>query len=151
MVPGVEIVDLGQPAVGLAANALNALPEYKRTLQRAELEAVAVARLDALAAIYHVDHRELCAHERDCPFRIINILELIGESMGLHHADHFKRLKIMQDEPPRVLRRPFRLRHAAMAGCRDLTAAHGLDLAAARPVLTNATLAEQPLPLGRTT
>src|SRR5512143_361379 len=30
MVPGIEIIDLGQPAVGLMSNALNALPDYKR-------------------------------------------------------------------------------------------------------------------------
>jgi heterodisulfide reductase subunit D len=89
MVPGIEIVDLGQPAVGLMSNALNALPDYKRKLQRAELEAAA-AKVDALVAIYHVDHRELCAHERDCPFRIINILDIVGGSMGLHHGDQFK-------------------------------------------------------------
>ena len=137
MVPGIEIVDLGQPGVGLAADALNALPEYKRALQRAELEAAA-AGVGALAAIYHVDHRELCAHERDWPFRIINILEIIGESMGLNHPDHFKRLKIMQDAD------------AVVADCRDLIAAHGLDPAAARTVVANAMLGEQPLPLGRT-
>ena len=95
--PGIEIVDLDQPAVGLMSNALNALPDYKRDLQRAELEAAAAAGVDALVAIYHVDHRELCAHERDWPFRIVNILDIVGDSMGLHHADHFKRLKIMQD------------------------------------------------------
>ena len=33
MVPGIEIVDLHQPAVGLMSNALNALPDYKRGLQ----------------------------------------------------------------------------------------------------------------------
>lgn len=137
MVPGVEIVDLGQPAVGLAANALNALPEYKRALQRAELEAAAAAGVDALTAIYHVDHRELCAHERDWPFRIVNILEIVGESMGLHHADDFKRLKIMQDAD------------AIVADCRELIAAHGLDPAAAREVVASAMLGEQPLPLGR--
>jgi len=136
-VPGIEIVDLNQPAIGLAANALNALPEYKRALQRAELEAAAAAGVDALVAIYHVDHRELCAHERDWPFRIINILEIIGESMGLHHPDHFKRLKIMQDAD------------AIVADCRDLIVAHGLDPEVARNVVVKAMLAEQPLPLGR--
>ena len=115
MVPGVEIVDLGQPAVGLMSNSLNALPEHKRGLQRAELEAAAAAGVDALVAFYHVDHRELCAHERDWPFRIINILEVVGESMGLRHADRFKRLKMMQDAD------------AIIADCRDLLAAHGLD------------------------
>ena len=45
------------------------------------------AGVDALVAIYHVDHRELCAHERDWPFRILNILEVVGESMGLKAGD----------------------------------------------------------------
>src|SRR5262249_44804579 len=43
MVPGVELADLGQPEVGLVGNALNALPDYKRGLHGAELEAAAAA------------------------------------------------------------------------------------------------------------
>ena len=82
MVPGIELVDLNQPGVGLMSNALNCLPDHKRDLQRAELEAAEAAGVDALVALYHVDHRELCAHERDLPFRIINVLEIVGESMG---------------------------------------------------------------------
>jgi Fe-S oxidoreductase len=135
MVPGIEIVDLAQPAVGLMSNALNALPDYKRGLQLAELEAAAAAGIDALVAIYHVDHRELCAHERDWPFRIVNILDIVGESMGLRYDDHFKRLKIMQDA------------EAIVADCQDLLAAHGLDSGFARDVVAKAMLAEQPLPL----
>jgi len=117
------------------SNALNALPEYKRSLQRAELEAAARAKVDALVAVYHVDHRELCAHERDWPFRIINVLEIVGASMGLHHDDHFKRLKIMQDAD------------AIVADCADMLAARHIDPAAAREVVMKAMLAEQPLPL----
>ena len=40
------------------------------------------AGVDALVAVYHSDHRELCAHERDWPFRIMNFLEIVGASMG---------------------------------------------------------------------
>jgi hypothetical protein len=139
MVPGIEIVDLNQPAVGLMSNSLNALPDYKRGLQLAELEAAAAAGVDALVAIYHVDHRELCAHERDWPFRIINILDIVGASMGLHHDDHFKRLKIMQDAD------------AIVADCKDMIAAYGIEPAFAREVVIKAMLKEQPLPLcGRT-
>jgi hypothetical protein len=36
-------------------------------------------------------------NERDWPFCIVNILELVGESMGLHRDDRYKRLKMMQD------------------------------------------------------
>jgi Fe-S oxidoreductase len=135
MVPGIEIVDLHQPAVGLMSNALNALPDYKRGLQLAELEAAEAAGIDALVAIYHVDHRELCAHERDRPFRIINILDIVGASMGLHHDDHFKRLKIMQDAD------------VIVADCKDMIAAYRIDPAFAREVVVRAMLNEQPLPL----
>jgi Fe-S oxidoreductase len=135
MVPGIEIVDLHQPAVGLMSNALNALPDYKRGLQLAELEVAEAAAVDALVAIYHVDHRELCAHERDWPFRIINILDIVGASMGLHHDDHFKRLKIMQDAD------------AIVADCKDMIAAYQIDPAFAREVVVKAMLNEQPLPL----
>jgi heterodisulfide reductase subunit D len=135
MVPGIEIVDLHQPAVGLMSNSLNALPEYKRGLQLAELEAAEAAGIDALVAIYHVDHRELCAHEGDWPFRIINILDIVGASMGLHHDDHFKRLKIMQDAD------------AIVSDCKDMLAAYRIDPAFAREVVVKAMLNEQPLPL----
>jgi hypothetical protein len=118
--------------VGLMSNSLNALPDYKRGLQLAELEAAQAAGIDALVAIYHVDHRELCAHERDWPFRIVNILDIVGASMGLHHDDTFKRLKIMQDAD------------AIVADCKDLMAARGLDPALARAVVVKAMLAEQP-------
>jgi Fe-S oxidoreductase len=135
MVPGVELVDLGQPSVGLVGNALNALPDYKRNLHRAELQAAEAAGVDALAVIYHVDYREFCAHERDWPFHIVNILEIVGASMGLHHDGHFKRLKIMQDAD------------AIVADCKDLIVARGIDPTLAREVVVKAMLAEQPLPL----
>ncbi|MFL5000604.1 MAG: heterodisulfide reductase-related iron-sulfur binding cluster [Xanthobacteraceae bacterium] len=134
-VPGVELVDLGQPAVGLQSVNLSVLPAYKREVQLNELEAARAAGVDALAAVYHSDHRELCAHERDWPFRIVNVLEIIGESMGVHEPDRYKRLKIMQDAD------------AIIADCRDLIAQHGLDAEVARNVVIKGMLADQPLPL----
>src|SRR5438309_1692308 len=92
-VPGVELIDLGQPAVGLMSNYFRALPAYRRELQKNELAAADAAEVDALVAVYHADHRELCAHERDYPFRIMNVLEIVGASMGLERDDCFKRLK----------------------------------------------------------
>lgn len=133
-VPGVELIDLAQPAVGLMSNYFRALPAYRRELQRNELEAAARASVDALLAVYHADHRELCAHERDYPFRIMNVLEVVGASMDLHHEDHFKRLKLMQDVD------------AIAADCHDLVARHGLDRETTRAAI-KAMLDEQPLPL----
>ena len=133
-VPGIELVDLRQPAVGLQANNMRVLPAYRRELQEKELLAAEAAGVDALVAVYHSDHRELCAHERDWPFRIINMYEIVGASMGLHHDDHFKRLKMMQDAD------------TILDDCRDLVSRHGLDVETTRLAI-QAMLAEQPLPL----
>jgi heterodisulfide reductase subunit D len=133
-VPGIELVDLGQPSPGLMSNYLRALPAYKRELQLNELKAARDANVDALVAVYHADHRELCAHERDWPFVVVNMLEIVGASMGLHHEDHYKRLKLMQDVD------------AIIADCADLVAQHRLDPATTR-LTVKAMLDDQPLPL----
>jgi heterodisulfide reductase subunit D len=134
-VPGVTVVDLNQPAVGLQSINLNVLPAYRRELELRELEAARDAGIDALVAVYHSDHRSLCAHERDWPFRILNLLEIVGQSMGLDRHDRFKELKVMQDADQIV------------AECSDLISRHSLDPKLARDVVAKAMLGEQPLPL----
>jgi heterodisulfide reductase subunit D len=134
-IPGIELVDLKQPAVGLQSFSLNVLPAFKRELQLNELEAARDADVDALVTVYHSEHRELCAHERDWPFRIVNILEVVGESMGLHRNDRYKQLKVMQDADQIV------------AECSDLIARHALDAGTARAVVVKTLLGDQPLPL----
>jgi heterodisulfide reductase subunit D len=136
-IPGVELVDLAQPAVGLQSVNLGVLPEFKRELQLNELEAARDAGVDALVTVYHSEHRELCAHERDWPFRIVNVLEIVGESMGLQRQDRYKELKIMQDADQIV------------AECSDLIATHALDAGHARNVVVNVMLGDQPLALKR--
>jgi Fe-S oxidoreductase len=134
-VPGVTIVKLDVPAVGLQSVNLATLPFYKKELQLQELEAAQAAGVDALAAVYHSDHRELCAHERDWPFRIVNVLEIVGESMGFTRQDRYKNLKIKQDVD------------AILADSADLIAGHDLDRDAARRVILQGMLGDQPLPL----
>ena len=134
-IPGLEFVELHQPAVGLQSVALGVLPAMKRELQRKELEAAESAGVDALVAVYHSDHRELCAHERDWPFRIRNILELVGESMGIGEDDVYKRLKIMQDAD------------AILMDCEELIAQHRLKPEDARDIVVRGMLGDQPLPL----
>jgi len=133
-VPGVELVDLGQPSPGLMSNYLRALPAYKKELQLKELEAARDAGVDALVAVYHADYRELCAHERDWPFEVLNALEIVGASMGLRHEAHYKRLKMKQDVD------------VILADTADLAAKHGLDPATAR-LAVQAMLDDQPLSL----
>jgi hypothetical protein len=78
----------------------------------------------------------LCAHEFDWPFRIVNLMELVGQSMGLHRHDRYKELKIAQDAD------------LIVGECADLIAHHAIDPALARDVVVKAMLADQPLPLG---
>jgi hypothetical protein len=91
--------------------------------------------VDVLAGVYHACHRELCAHERDWPFEVVNFMELIGESMGFQRPDVFKRLKMLQDVD------------AVIADTQDLIDAYGLDLEEVRSVILEDMLNEQPLPL----
>jgi heterodisulfide reductase subunit D len=134
-IPGITLIDLKQPALGLQGVNLNVLPEFKRELTLNELEAAREAGIDALVTVYHSEHRELCAHERDWPFRIVNLLELVGMSMGIERHDRYKELKMIQDADQIV------------ADCADLLAHHALDAAKAREVVVKGMLADQPLPL----
>lgn len=135
-IPGLTLVDLEQPRVGYMCNSLAPVAAYKRELHARELEAARAAGVDCLVGVYHACHRELCAHERDVPFQVVNFLELVGEAMGIERPDLFKRWKIMQDVD------------RVVAEVAPSAAAAGLDLETVRTVLVAAILGEQPLPLG---
>jgi Fe-S oxidoreductase len=134
-IPGLDFVDLEQPKVGYMCNKLTPLAGFKQDLHQAQLQAAADAGVTALAGIYHACHRELCSHERDWPFEVVNFLELVGESMGLSRPDLFKRLKIMQDVD------------AILAETAPFVETNGLVLDEARDVILRDMLGEQALPL----
>jgi hypothetical protein len=134
-IPGLDFVDLAQPSLGYMCNTLNALPEFKRDVHRSQLQAAADAGVTTLAGIYHACHRELCSHERDWPFEVVNFLELVGESMSLSRPDLFKRLKLMQDVD------------AILIDAAPMIETHHLDLNEARAIVLSEMLGEQPLPL----
>jgi hypothetical protein len=136
-IPGLDFVDLQQPRIGYMCNTLQQVQAHKRDLHRELLEAAAAAGVTTLAGIYHACHRELCSHEAEWPFSVVNFLELVGESMGFKHEDHFKRLKKMQDV------------NAIIADVADLVETHGLKLDEVRDVIEHHLLGEQPLPLRR--
>jgi hypothetical protein len=133
-VPGITIVRLDVPAVGLQSNSLASLPAYQKELHLRELELAAQAGVDALISVYHTDHRELCAHQRDWPFMILNVLDIVGTSLGLHQDDHYKAMKIKQDVD------------AIIGDATDLIERHDINLDTARAAIVGI-LADQPLPL----
>jgi hypothetical protein len=118
-----EIVDLEQPRVGYMCNSLAPVPDYTRELHARELSAAVAAGVDCLVGIYHACHRELCAHETTHPFKIVNLLELVGDAMNIQRDDLFKQWKMMQDVD-RML--------AEVAG---QAAMAGMDLESVREVL----------------
>jgi Fe-S oxidoreductase len=123
IVPGVEIVEIDVPRVGTQANSLAVLPAFKRELVSRELAAVADAGVTTLATIYHACHRELCDVGDGRSFEIVNFMEILGEGLGLHSEDLYKRLKMIKDIDDIIVETS------------PLIAAHGLDLETVRDAL----------------
>jgi hypothetical protein len=122
-IPELEFVELDVPRVGLMSNYLTVTPRLKDELREAEFRAAAAAGVSTLATVFHACHRELCHFEKDVSFEIVNVMELIGESMGIHADDIYKRLKMMNDV------------EAMMDDVRELLGHYGLDENEARDVL----------------
>src|SRR5436190_5591824 len=97
IIPGAELVDIDVPRVGTQANSLAQLPKFKRELVQRELQAVADAGVTTLATIYHACHREICDVGEGRSFEVVNVMELLGEGLGLDSADLYKRLKLIRD------------------------------------------------------
>src|SRR5271167_1431848 len=123
IVPGVELVEIDVPRVGTQANSLAVLPAFKRELVARELAAVADAGVTTLATIYHACHRELCDAGDGRSFEVVNFMEILGEGLGLHAADLYKRLKIIKDIDDIIVETS------------PLIAEHGLDLDTVRDAL----------------
>lgn len=136
--PGLGVVDLDHPGVGYRMTSLNSLKDVQQRHIAGTCRQAEAASVPALAGIFHADHRELIAHQNQWPFRIVNYMDLIGESVGLTRHDRFKELKLMQAAD------------AIMAETRDLAEAYGLDPDEVRGVIANDMLADQHLPIDRT-
>lgn len=97
-IPGIEYVPLPDvQRAAISSNYLTLLPDFKEKLLQEEFDACVEAGVDTLATIFHPCHRETCHLGEDKPFEIVNLMELVGESLGLHVPDLFKKLKIMGD------------------------------------------------------
>ena len=73
---------------------LNVTPKFKESLRAEEFEAAARAGITTLATIFHGCHRELCKFENDVSFEIVNVVEIIGESIGIRVEDTYKKLAL---------------------------------------------------------
>ncbi len=96
-VPGLDFVDLPEIQMALSCTSYVGKSELRDRAHAQLMEVAADAQVDTLAGIYHSCHRDLCRHETDWPFEVVNMMELIGEAMGITRPDLFKRFRAMND------------------------------------------------------
>lgn len=137
IIPGVTFVDIDVPRVGVQANQLAALPAFKRALLERELAAVVDQGVTTLATVYHACHREICHLGNGRSYEVVNFMEILGEGLGLHREDLYKRLKLMQEVDDMLVELAPQI------------AAHGLGLDEARDALMREFFAEAPAPQAR--
>lgn len=132
-IPGVEFIELDVQRAGLMSNYLTVTPKFKDDLREQEFRAAADAGVTTLATVFHTCHREICHFEGTVSFEIVNVMDLLGESMGLKANDIYKRLKMMDEV------------EAMITDCADLIQSYGLDVNEARDVLLADQLAAKPI------
>ena len=115
-IPGLDLVELDVPVMSTQASHLSVLPQFKEELRQREFAAAAAAGVTTIASIFHACHRDLIAYQPQVTFELLNFMELIGEAMGIHIPDLYKRLRMMGDIDQII------------ADTSDMIAAHGLDL-----------------------
>jgi heterodisulfide reductase subunit D len=132
-ISGIELVHLDVQRAGLMSTYLTVAPKFKESLRVVEFEAAARAGVTTLATIFHACQRELCKFENGVSFEIINVVEIIGESIGIRVADTYKKLALAGSID------------AALEHCAPLMAEHGLNPDEARDALTASLFAAKPL------
>jgi heterodisulfide reductase subunit D len=123
-IPELEVVELDVPVMSTQSIHLNVVPQFKKDLQQRVFDAAAAAGVTTFASIFHSCHRDLVHHQNDVSFELLNFMELIGEAMGVHIPDVYKRLALMGDID------------AILADTAEMIAAHGMDIGEVREVVT---------------
>jgi Fe-S oxidoreductase len=122
-IPELEVVELDVPVMSTQSVHLNVLPKFKQELQQRIFAAAAEANVDTFASIFHGCHRDLVHYQKDVSFELLNFMELIGEAMGIHIPDVYKRLSLMGDID------------AILADSAEMIAANGMDIETVREVV----------------
>lgn len=122
-IPELEVVELDVPVMSTQSVHLSVLPKFKQELQQRIFAAAQEVGVTTFASIFHGCHRDLVHYQKDVSFELLNFMELIGEAMGIHIPDVYKRLAMMGDLD------------AILADTADMIAAHGMDIEMVREVV----------------
>ena len=97
LVPGLERVPGGPSVPGHMCSALAGLPPVMKDVTRGVRELAAGSSASDVVTVFHSCQRMLCGLEQEEPFRVVNYVSLLAESMGLDLEDDYKRWKAAGD------------------------------------------------------
>lgn len=98
LVPGLTLTDSGTAAPGHMCSALSRVPAALKDVTRGLCDDARARGADTVATVFHSCQRLLCALEGTEPFRVVNYVNLLTESMGLTLQDDYKSWKLAGSE-----------------------------------------------------
>ncbi len=113
LIPGVTLVDPEFAAPGHMCSALSRVPESLKDVTRETCNQTVAVNADTLATVFHSCQRLLCGLEATEPFKVVNYVNLLTESMGIELHDDYKDWKLA-DGDDEIIERVGAPRIAAM-------------------------------------
>jgi Fe-S oxidoreductase len=104
LIPGLQLVDSELSVPGHMCSALSRVPDAMREVTRATCDQTTASGASTLATIFHSCQRLLCGLEGTEPFRVVNYVNLLTESIGLDLRDDYKDWKLAGDEEETIER-----------------------------------------------
>lgn len=102
LIPGLERVPGGPAEPGHMCSALAGLPPVVKDVTRGVRDLARGASATDVVTVFHSCQRMLCGLEQEEPFRVVNYVSLLAESMGLDLSDDYKRWKAAASEDEAV-------------------------------------------------
>ena len=98
LIPGLEVVETDVAVPGHMCSALVSVPAALKDATRGVCSLARDARADDVVTVFHSCQRLLCALEATEPFRVVNYVSLLCESMGVPLVDVYKEWKLAGSE-----------------------------------------------------
>lgn len=102
LIPGLERVPGGPAVPGHMCSALAGLPPVMKDVTAGVCTLARGAGATDVVTVFHSCQRMLCGLEQEEPFRVVNYVSLLAESMGLDLSDDYKRWKTATSEDEAV-------------------------------------------------
>ena len=98
LIPGLVLVETDFSAPGHMCSALSRVPASLKDVTRTLCDEAVNTKADTVATVFHSCQRLLCALEGSEPFKVVNYVNLLTESMGLEFRDDYKEWKLAGSE-----------------------------------------------------